>query len=143
MFRNRAPICLNWGRGFNHWSGRCVGVYYATFSNFLYVWKKSYQKNGKKIVYFGIEWFGEIFFFFVVSLNFYNEHLLLLQKWWNDLKIKDSLGISRLGFAAFTARVWVQPLVRELRSYKLCGSAKIWVNINKWKIALVIRSLFY
>ena len=45
MFRKRASICLNWGRGFNCWSGRCVGVYYATFSNFLHVWKKILPKK--------------------------------------------------------------------------------------------------
>ena len=37
----------------------------------------------------------------------------------------NSLVVQWLGFGAFTAVAWVQPLVGELRSSKLCGMAKI------------------
>ena len=36
----------------------------------------------------------------------------------------NSLVVQWLGLSAFTARAWVQSLVRELRSHKLCGMAK-------------------
>ena len=36
----------------------------------------------------------------------------------------NSLVVQWLGLHAFTARAWVQSLVRELRSHKLCGMAK-------------------
>ena len=46
----------------------------------------------------------------------------------NQLRIKNiqrsSLVVWWLGIGAFTAVVWVQTLVRELRSCKLCGVAK-------------------
>ena len=81
------------------------------------------------------EWLLGIKYRFFLSLEIYHAFIK------NILHVRRSLVGLWIGLQAFTIMAWVQSLVRELRSYKLCGVAKN--NNNKWKFQrITLRKYF-
>ena len=67
-------------------------------------------------------WFSVLVFLFKLTLNWWI--LTTVSGVLNNVGSGNSLVVQWLGLGTVTARAWVQSLVRELRSCKLCGVTK-------------------